>query len=181
MTQWFGAGVEARYKPGRSATGVPLARTARKAKGAKPIYVLNGPNLNLLGSREPEVYGHMTLGEIERRVEERAASLGFSTVFRQTNSEGELIGWLQEARQNAAAVVLNGAGLTHTSVALLDAVRALERPLIEVHLSNPYAREDYRRHSFVSEGAKGVICGLGADGYLYAIDHLVRLLEGRTG
>jgi 3-dehydroquinate dehydratase-2 len=92
-----------------------------------------------------------------------------------------LIGWLQEARQGAAGVVLNAAGLSHTSVALLDAVRALERPLIEVHLSNPYAREEYRHHSFVSEGAKGVICGLGSDGYLYAIDHLARLLEGRTG
>ena len=158
-----------------------MARTARKAKGAKPIYVLNGPNLNLLGSREPEVYGRMTLPEIGKRVEERAGSLGFSIEFRQTNNEGELIGWLQEARQKAAAVVLNGAGLTHTSVALLDAVRALEPPLIEVHLSNPYAREEYRRHSFVSEGAKGVICGLGADGYLYAVDYLARLLDGQTG
>src|SRR5207248_4534317 len=117
--------------------------------------------LNLLGSREPEVYGRMTLAEIGKMVEERARSLGISIVFRQTNSEGELIGWLQEARQSAAGVVLNGAGLTHTSIALLDAVRALERPLIEVHLSNPYAREEYRRHSFISEAAKGVICGLG--------------------
>jgi 3-dehydroquinate dehydratase-2 len=123
----------------------------------------------------------MTLAEIGERVAQRAKEHGFCTDFRQTNGEGELIGWLQEARQSAAAVILNAAGLTHTSVALLDAVRALERPLIEVHLSNPYAREEYRRHSFVSEGAKGVICGLGSDGYLYAIDHLARLLGGRTG
>jgi 3-dehydroquinate dehydratase-2 len=158
-----------------------LARTARKANGLKPIYVLNGPNLNLLGSREPEVYGRTTLSEIGKLVEERATSHGFVIEFRQSNSEGELIGWLQEARLDAAAVILNAAGLSHTSVALLDAARALEGPLIEVHLSNPYAREEYRRHSFISEAARGVICGLGADGYLYAIDHLARLLKGQTG
>jgi 3-dehydroquinate dehydratase-2 len=148
--------------------GVPLA---------KPIYVLNGPNLNLLGEREPEVYGRTTLGQIGEQVAARGKTHGFSTEFRQTNSEAELIGWLQEARDGAAAVVLNAAGLSHTSVAVLDAVRALGKPLIEVHLSNPYAREEYRRHSFVSEAATGVICGLGVDGYLVAIDHLARLLR----
>lgn len=158
-----------------------MAPTAGKSEGAKPIYVLNGPNLNLLGSREPEVYGRMTLAEIGKQVQERAGSHELCIEFRQTNSEGELIGWLQEARHGASAVVLNAAGLTHTSVALLDAVRALARPLIEIHLSNPYAREEYRRHSFVSEAATGVICGLGADGYLYAIDHLARLLKSQTG
>jgi len=144
----------------------------------KPIYVLNGPNLNLLGEREPEVYGRTTLGEIGEMAAERAKSHGLSVEFRQTNSEADLIGWLQEARQKASAVIINAAGLSHTSVAVLDAARALGKPLIEVHLSNPYAREEYRRHSFVSEAATGVICGLGAEGYLFAIDHLARLLEG---
>lgn len=145
--------------------------------GPKPIYVLNGPNLNLLGEREPEVYGRTTLAEIGERVTARAAQLGFSAEFRQSNSEAELIEWLQEARGKAVGVILNAAGLSHTSVALLDAARALAKPLIEVHLSNPYAREPYRQHSFISEAATGVICGLGADGYLYAIEGLAHLLE----
>jgi 3-dehydroquinate dehydratase II len=154
-----------------------LVRTARSAIDTKPIYVLNGPNLNLLGEREPEVYGRTTLPEIGVRVRDRAKTLGLSVEFRQTNSESELIGWLQEARHRAAGVVLNAAGLSHTSVALLDAARALRQPLIEVHLSNPYAREEYRRHSFISEAATAVICGLGTDGYLYAVDALARLLK----
>ena len=158
-----------------------MARPAEQTRGAKPIYVLNGPNLNLLGEREPEVYGRATLAEIGERVTERAKARGFRIEFRQSNSEADLIGWLQEARHQAAAVILNAAGLSHTSVALLDAARALERPLIEVHLSNPYAREEYRRHSFVSEAATGVICGLGADGYLYALDALSHLLKERAG
>jgi 3-dehydroquinate dehydratase II len=158
-----------------------LAPAARHQKSrARAIYVLNGPNLNLLGSREPAVYGRTTLGDIGKNVAKRAKSLGFSTVFRQTNSEAELIEWLQDARQNAAGVILNAAGLSHTSVSILDAARTLVQPLVEVHLSNPYARERYRHHSFVSEAATGVICGLGADGYLYAIDHLAHLLKGRT-
>jgi 3-dehydroquinate dehydratase-2 len=122
----------------------------------------------------------MTLTEISREVMARAKALSFSVEFRQTNSESELIGWLQEARTKAAGVILNAAGLSHTSVALLDATRALDRPLIEVHLSNPYAREDYRRRSFISEAATGVICGLGPAGYLYAIDHLAQLLKSRS-
>ena len=157
-----------------------MVRTNRSTKAAKPIYVLNGPNLNLLGTREPEIYGRATLREIGARVRDRAKSLGFSVEFRQTNSESELIDWLQEAQLKAAAVVLNAAGLSHTSVALLDAARALGRPMIEVHLSNPYAREEYRRHSFISQAATGVICGLGAEGYLYAIDALEGLLKDRT-
>jgi 3-dehydroquinate dehydratase-2 len=156
-----------------------LARSSNQPIGAKPIYVLNGPNLNLLGQREPEVYGHTTLAEIGRQVSTRAKAVGFAVEFRQTNSEAELIGWLQEAREQACAVILNAAGLSHTSVAVLDAARALKRPLIEVHLSNPYAREEYRRHSFVSEAATGIICGLGAQGYVYAVDYLTQLLKSR--
>jgi 3-dehydroquinate dehydratase-2 len=154
-----------------------VAPTARQPKAMKPIYVLNGPNLNLLGTREPEVYGRATLAEIGAQAADRAGAAGLSIEFRQSNGEAELIGWLQEAREKAAGVVLNAAGLSHTSVALLDAARALSVPLIEVHLSNPYAREAYRRHSFISEAATGVICGLGAAGYLYAIDHLAHLLK----
>src|SRR5262249_25185698 len=153
------AAAKAHYKA-RSAS-LPEHRVARKTK-VLPIYVLNGPNLNLLGTREPEVYGRMTLAEIGKAVAARAKAQGLSVVFRQTNHEGEMIDWLQEARSKASGVILNGAGWTRTSVALLDACRVLDRPLIEVHLSNPYKREAYRRRSFVSEAADGVICGLRA-------------------
>jgi 3-dehydroquinate dehydratase-2 len=156
-----------------------LARKSQK-KHAPTVYVLNGPNLNLLGTREPEVYGRTTLAEIRKSTAERAKLLGLRIEFRQTNCEGELIDWLQEAREGAAGVILNAAGLTHTSVAVLDACRALERPLIEVHLSNPYAREGFRRKSFVSQAATGVICGLGSSGYLYAMEALAQLLQGEA-
>lgn len=152
---------------------------ARKAKSL-PIYVLNGPNLNLLGSREPEVYGRTTLAEIGKRVATRARSHGLAVVLRQSNHEGDLVDWLQEARAKAAGVILNAGAYSHTSVALLDAARALEKPLIEVHLSNPYARERFRRHSYISQAATGVICGLGADGYIAAIDALARILEDHS-
>jgi 3-dehydroquinate dehydratase-2 len=152
---------------------------ARKAKLSQ-IYVLNGPNLNLLGQREPEVYGRTTLVEIGKRVAARAKSHGLSVVFRQSNHEGDLVDWLQEARGKAAGVILNAGAFTHTSVALLDACRALEKPLIEVHLSNPYARERFRRHSYISQAATGVICGLGADGYIAAIDALARILKDHS-
>lgn len=152
---------------------------AQKSK-VLPIYVLNGPNLNLLGSREPEVYGRTTLAEIGKAVTARAKAQGLGVVFRQTNHEGEMIDWLQEARTKACGVILNGAGWTHTSVALLDSCRALDRPLIEVHLSNPYRREAFRRRSFVSEAADGVICGLRAQGYLFAVDAIAALLKDKN-
>jgi 3-dehydroquinate dehydratase-2 len=149
---------------------------ARKAK-ASPIYVLNGPNLNLLGTREPEVYGRTTLAEIGRMVTAQAKTHGLAVVFRQSNHEGELVDWLQEARTKACGVVLNAGAYTHTSVALLDAAKSLDKPLIEVHLSNPYARERFRHRSYISKVATGVICGLGAGGYLAAIDALARYLK----
>jgi 3-dehydroquinate dehydratase II len=149
------------------------------ARKALPIYVLNGPNLNLLGRREPEVYGTATLAEIEKLAAARAKTHGLTVKFRQTNHEGELIDWLQEARTKAAGVILNPAGLGHTSVALLDACRMLDRPLVEVHLSNPFKRERYRRHSFISEAADAVICGLRGDGYLVAVDALAAILKER--
>lgn len=140
--------------------------------------MLNGPTLNLLGEREPEIYGRTTLSEISKMVAAQAKTHGLSTVFRQTNHEGELIDWVQEARKKACAVILNGAAFTHTSVALYDALRALDKPLIEVHLSNPAAREPFRHHSYVSRVATGVICGLGAQGYVVAVDAVSKLVKG---
>jgi 3-dehydroquinate dehydratase-2 len=145
--------------------------------GTDPVYVLNGPNLNLLGRREPEIYGRQTLGEIETAAVAKAGALGWTLEFRQTNSEGKLVDWIHEARTHALAVILNAGAYSHTSVALLDACRALERPLVEVHLSNPYAREAFRRHSYVSEASDGVICGFGAMSYLLALEAIAHLLE----
>jgi 3-dehydroquinate dehydratase-2 len=143
-----------------------------RQRNTRPIYVLNGPNLNLIGEREPEIYGRETLAEIEVSMQAKAREQGRDIVFRQTNREGELVDWIQEARKAASAVILNAGGYSHTSIAILDACRALPVPLIEVHLSNPFARESYRRHSYVSEAAGGVICGFGALGYLIALDAL---------
>ena len=155
-----------------------MPKSTVKQVKSLPIYVLNGPNLNLLGSREPEVYGRATLADIERMVTEQAKGHGLRVVCRQSNHEGELIDWLQEARTHASAVILNAAGLSHTSIALLDACRTLDIPLIEVHLSNPYRREGFRRRSYISETATGVICGLAGTGYLLAVDAVATLLKG---
>ncbi len=147
----------------------------------KPIYVLNGPNLHLLGSREPHIYGHATLADIENACVARAAQLGRQVVFRQSNIEGELVDWLQEARDKAAAVVLNAGAYTHTSVALHDAIKAIAIPVIETHLSNPTAREDFRHVSLVGRAAKGVIAGFGAASYLLAIEAAALLAnEGKN-
>jgi 3-dehydroquinate dehydratase-2 len=153
---------------------------SRRRERTLPIYVLNGPNLNLLGSREPEIYGTLTLADIEKAVTEKAGSLGWGVVFRQSNREGELVDWVQEARAQGSGVVLNAGGYSHTSIALLDACRALGKPLVEVHLSNPFAREHFRRHSYISEAANGVICGFGGAGYLLAIDALSELVKARA-
>jgi 3-dehydroquinate dehydratase-2 len=154
-----------------------LASKSRKNK-TLPIYVLNGPTLNLLGQREPEVYGRTTLPEIGKMVAARARTHGMSVVFRQSNHEGVLIDWIQEARQRSSGVILNGGAFTHTSIAIHDALRALDRPLIEVHLSNPHARERFRHRSYVSLVADGVIVGLREQGYLLAVDALVGLIRG---
>jgi 3-dehydroquinate dehydratase II len=142
---------------------------------AKPIFVLNGPNLNLLGVREPHLYGHATLDEIRRRCEARARQHGREIEFRQTNHEGELIDWIQEARVAGDGLVINPAGYGHTSVALFDALRTLQIPIVECHLSNPAAREAFRHHSYVSLVAIGVICGLGPAGYELAIEAVCAL------
>ena len=136
----------------------------------KPIYVLNGPNLGLLGTRQPEIYGSDTLDDIRKRCEARAAALGFSVVFRQSNKEGDLVDWLNEAASAASAVVLNPAAYGHTSVALYDAIKAMQTPVVECHLSNPMAREAFRHHSYVSMAAVGTVSGFGPRSYELALD-----------
>jgi 3-dehydroquinate dehydratase II len=140
------------------------------------IFVLNGPNLNLLGLREPEIYGSDTLDDIAGRLEDRAKDLGLEIDMRQSNHEGHLIDWLHEAQASGAkAVLLNPGGYTHTSVALHDAVKAVKTPVIEVHLSNPHARETFRHTSFVGSAAKGTIAGFGALSYILALEAAARL------
>jgi 3-dehydroquinate dehydratase-2 len=135
------------------------------------VYVLNGPNLNLLGGREPEIYGSETLDDIAGRLEDKAKALGLAVDMRQSNHEGHLIDWLHEAQaKGAKAVLLNAGGFSHTSVALHDAVKAISVPVIEVHLSNPQARESYRRRSLIASAARGTIAGFGALGYELALD-----------
>jgi 3-dehydroquinate dehydratase II len=141
------------------------------------VFVLNGPNLNLLGVREPAVYGRGTLSDIEARCQARGTALGLDIDFRQTNHEGELVDWIQEARQAAQGIVLNAGALTHTSIAVLDALSAAGLPVIEVHLSNIFRREQFRHHSYVSLAAAGVICGLGPHGYELALDAVAKLIE----
>ena len=143
----------------------------------KPIYMLSGPNLNLLGSREPDIYGTTTLDDVRSLCEARAQVLGFDLVFRQTNHEGELIDWVQEAREAACALVLNPAGYGHTSIALLDALKMLAIPIVECHLSNPAAREAFRRSTYVSLAATGVVSGFGAHSYELALEAVAGLLR----
>ena len=135
------------------------------------VLVLNGPNLNLLGVREPDLYGHETLADVEANCN-KVAGEDAELDFRQSNHEGQLVDWIQEARDKAAGIILNAAALTHTSVGLFDAIVAAEKPTVEVHISNPYVRESFRHISYVSPAAIGVICGLGGQGYLVALDAL---------
>jgi 3-dehydroquinate dehydratase-2 len=140
------------------------------------VYVLNGPNLNLLGKRQPQIYGHETLADVERDCRAAAKELGLEIRFHQSNREYEIIDWIHEARETAGAIVINPAAFTHTSVAVRDALAAVGLPVIEVHLSNPHAREPFRQHSFVSSLAVGVVSGFGADSYRYALDAAIRRL-----
>ena len=140
------------------------------------VLILNGPNLNMLGVREPDIYGRETLADIEAACRTRAKALNQTLTFRQSNDEGELVTWIQEARDSQDAVIINAGAFTHTSVALLDALTILDIPVIELHLSNIYAREAFRRHSYISPAAAGVICGFGADGYGLALEAVDRLL-----
>ena len=144
---------------------------------AQTIYVLNGPNMNLLGTREPEKYGRATLADVENLTRATADRFGFELVFRQSNSEGELVNWIQEAHaKKAAGLVINPAGYTTTSIAILDALLAVQLPVIEIHITNIHQRESFRQNSYVSKAAKAVICGFGVNGYALAIAGLAGLL-----
>jgi 3-dehydroquinate dehydratase-2 len=145
----------------------------------KPIFVLNGPNLNMLGVREPAVYGSETLDDVRRRTEARAKTLDLSIDLRQSNLEGELVTWIQEAREAASGIIINAGAYTHTSIAILDALTAAERPVIELHLSNVFRREGFRHHSYVSAAAQGVICGFGPKGYELAVEAMSDILAGK--
>ncbi len=150
--------------------------TERGNRLADTVYVLNGPNLNLLGTREPEIYGADTLDDIAGRLEDRGRELGLEIDMRQSNHEGHLVDWLHEANsRRAKAVLLNAGALTHTSLALYDAIRSITVPVVEVHLSNPLAREEFRHHSYVGMAAKGTIAGFGALSYLLALDAAARI------
>jgi 3-dehydroquinate dehydratase-2 len=144
------------------------------------VAVLNGPNMNMLGLRQPALYGAATLDDVEALCAETAEQFGLAIDFRQTNGEGELVSWVQEMRGRAAGIVINPAGYTTTSVALMDALLSTELPVIEVHVTNIHAREEFRHHSFVSKVAVGVICGLGITGYALALQGMAELLETRA-
>ncbi len=147
---------------------------------APKILILNGPNLNMLGTRQPEVYGTATLADIEAACEQRARDLGLAAECRQSNSEGELVGWIQAARDQVQAVIINPGAYSHTSVAILDALLAVDLPVVEVHLSNIHRREEFRHHSYVSKAAQGVICGFGPRGYIMALEALAaQLIESQ--
>ena len=144
------------------------------------VTVLNGPNLNLLGKRQPHIYGHETLADVEAACRALAAELGLSLRFHQSNREYEIIDWIHEARETAAGIVINPAAFTHTSVAVLDALNTFEGPILEVHISNVHKREPFRHHSYVSTVASGVIAGFGTQGYLLALQRIAQLLEEGT-
>ncbi len=141
------------------------------------VYVLNGPNLNMLGVREPAIYGSETLADLRSRTEKAAANNGLKIDFRQSNVEGEIVTWVQEAREKAKGIIINAGAYTHTSVAILDALQASELPVIEVHLSNIFRRDQFRQHSYISLAATGVICGLGSTGYELAVEAMANILK----
>ena len=143
---------------------------------SRTVYILNGPNLNLLGKREPEIYGRETLADVEAACRALGDELGLLIEFRQSNAEHELIGWIHEAREHAAAIVINPAAFTHTSVAIMDALNACKCPVIEVHISNVHRREAFRHHSYVSLTATAVMAGFGTHGYQLALRHVARLI-----
>ena len=145
----------------------------------KPVLILNGPNLNMLGTREPDIYGSETLTDIEAACRNHATKKGLALDFRQSNSEAELIGWIQAAKEDASAVIINAGALTHTSVGLLDALSMLDLPITEVHLSNIYRREPFRHHSYISRAATGIICGFGWRSYILALDAVAAALEAK--
>lgn len=142
-----------------------------------PVLVLNGPNLNMLGIREPDTYGRQTLDDLEKLCAATATGLGLEVECRQSNIEGELVTWIQDSRSKNCAIVINAGAYSHSSVAILDALQAVKLPTIEVHITNIYAREPFRQHSVISKAAHGVICGLGLDGYVYALQAVAKLIK----
>ena len=147
---------------------------------AKPIFILNGPNLNLLGKREPHIYGSTTLAQVETMCRTRADALGLAIQFRQTNHEDQLVDWIQEAIDGADGLIINPAAYTHTSVAMLDAPKNVPCPIIELHISNPHKREEFRHRSFATPAATASICGLGVDGYPIALDAMAGLIKAKS-
>ena len=143
------------------------------------ILILNGPNLNLLGKREPGIYGRDSLADIEAACRKRAAALGLSVEMRQTNSEGQLVDWIQEGATGYAGIVINPAAYTHTSIAIMDALKMASCPVVELHLSNIFRREPFRQHSYVSPVASGVICGFGSHGYVLALEAIASLMQAK--
>jgi 3-dehydroquinate dehydratase-2 len=155
-------------------------RASRREAMPKTLYVLNGPNMNLLGSREPEKYGRATLADVEKLCRATAKRFGLDIVFRQSNVEGELVNWIQEAQaKKAAGLIINPAGYTTTSIAILDALLTLKMPIVEIHVTNIHQRETFRHNSYVSKAAKAVICGFGADGYALAITGLAGMVGAK--
>ena len=140
------------------------------------ILIVNGPNLNMLGTREPEIYGHETLADIETICAKKAGALGLGADFRQSNTEGEIVGWIQEARERCGGIIINAGGLTHSSVAILDALLAAGLPVVEVHISNIHRREEFRQLSYISQAAQGMICGFGGQGYALALEAIAPLV-----
>ena len=146
---------------------------------SKPVLILNGPNLNMLGTREPHIYGSTTLADVERMCQARAQQCGLSISFRQTNGEAQLVEWIQEAVNGADGIIINPAAYTHTSVAILDALSMVKAPIIELHISNPHKREPFRHHSYVTPAATALICGLGVNGYPLAVEAMAGLIKAR--
>lgn len=145
-----------------------------------PILILNGPNLNLLGTREPHIYGSTTLAEVEEMCRNRASARGFKIAFHQSNSEAQIIDWIHGGITGASGIIINPAAFTHTSVAILDALNMIKHPIIELHISNPHKREAFRRHSFVTFAATALICGLGVNGYPLAVEAMADLIDARA-
>jgi len=147
---------------------------------SKPILILNGPNLNLLGTREPHIYGSTTLKEVEETCRARAQKRGYGISFHQSNSEEKLLGLIHDGLNTAAGIIINPAAFTHTSLALLDALNNFKHPIIEIHISNPHKRESFRHHSYVTFAATGLICGLGVNGYPVAVDAMADMLDAQA-
>jgi 3-dehydroquinate dehydratase-2 len=181
----YGSWADGRIRPGGRAGRRPavapgaLRRSRRRHATSRIVHVLNGPNLHLPGKRQPEIYGHATLADVEAECRRVAAELGLELEFRRSNAEFQLIEWIHEARERAGGIVINPAAFTHTSVAIPDALKTCDFPIIEVHISNVHGREPFRHHSYVSPIASGVIAGCGTQGYVFALMRLARLIGQR--